>query len=473
MTRLPAAWRFLLVLCVPGLAACHRVAALPDPPVRLPGTFSAGGKVEAPDRWWTAFGDARLNELVDGVLDSNLDLLTAWDRLRQAEALARQAAAGLWPWLDATAAAGRTRSRTPTTGTTSTSDFSLGLRASYEVDLWSRVRASRDAARLAARASREDVATTAIALSAQTAITWLRLLETVGQLEILDAQLRTNQDYLDLVTARFERGQVSAVDVLQQQELVEASRSEKHLMEARARVLANQLAVLLGRPPAEVAIPSDWRLPDLPPLPATGLPAELVGRRPDVRAARLRLESANRGVAAAIAERFPALTLTGLAETSAGHLEDLFESWVASVAGSILAPVLDGGRRAAEVERTRAVVAQRFHEYAQAILRALREVEDALVRERHQQLHLTSVEKQLDFAARAAAQSRERYVKGAEDYLRVLTTLRDLQRLQRRLLEARRELLEDRVALYQALAGGFPLTVPPAPGQGDDRDARR
>lgn len=290
------------LVCLAGVVSCQRVTALPDPPVRVPEAFSASGKVKAPDRWWTAFGDERLNELVDEVLDSNLDLLTAWDRLRQAEAITKAAGAALWPTLDATASAARTRSRVEPAGTNTTNDFSLGLPASYEVDLWGRVRGVRDAARLAAQASREDVTTTAIVLSAQVATAWFRLLESVGQLRLLDEQLRTNQEYLELVTARFERGQVSAVDVLQQRQLVEATRAEKHLVDSQREVLAHQLAVLSGRPPSGAALPADAALAKLPPLPEAGVPAELLTRRPDVRAAQLRLGSASRDVAAAVAE---------------------------------------------------------------------------------------------------------------------------------------------------------------------------
>ncbi len=472
MTRRPHTWLAVLAAGAAALS-CQRVAAPPAPPVRVPEAFSASGEAQAPDRWWAAFKDPHLDEVVQQALASNLDLLAAWDRLRQAEAIAKAAGARLWPWLDATASAARTRTRNERTGTETTNDFSLGLQASYEVDIWSRVRAGRDAARLAAQASREDVAATAILLSAQVATTWFRLVESIGQLAILDEQVRTNREHLDIVTARFERGQVSAVDVLQQRQLLEATRAEKHLVESRVGVLTHQLAVLLGRPPRELTLPTEAKLPDLPPLPDAGVPADLVRRRPDVRAAHLRLAAASREVAAAVADRFPTLTLSGVAQTSAAHVGDLFENWLASVAAGVLAPVLDGGRRAAEVERTRAVVAQRLHEYGQAILRALREVEDALVRERQQRKYLASIEEQLDLAARAAARTRERYVKGVEDYLRVLTTLRDLQRLQRARLSARRQLLEDRVALYQALAGSVPLPRPSAPTQGGNDDASR
>jgi outer membrane protein TolC len=197
---------------------------------------------------------------------------------------------------------------------------------------------------------------------------------------------------------------------------------------------------------------------DLPPLPATGLQSSLLEIRPDVRSAWLRLLAADQRVAAAAADRLPRLSLTGRASTTAEQIEQLFDDWLASLAANLLAPILDGGRRRAEVERSQAVAAEALHDYGQTVLTALTEVEDALTLEQHQQEYLASIDRQLVLATQATGRIRDRYLNGAEDYQRVLISLLSEQQLQRTQITAHRELFENRVNLCRALAGGWEMT---------------
>jgi outer membrane protein TolC len=177
----------------------------------------------------------------------------------------------------------------------------------------------------------------------------------------------------------------------------------------------------------------------------------------------LRLEAAHQEVAAAVADRFPQIGLAAGVETSGPGSREIFENWLTSLAASLTAPILDGGTRAAEVDRTRAVAGERLHAYGQAILTALREVEDALVRQRQQALYVASLARQLELSRKAAEQTRERYATGgdeAEDFLRVLTAVQSYQSLQRRHRAAQRELLEYRISLCRALGGGWTLARP-------------
>jgi outer membrane protein TolC len=192
-------------------------------------------------------------------------------------------------------------------------------------------------------------------------------------------------------------------------------------------------------------------------MPATGVPAELVTRRPDLRAAYARLAAADEGVAAAIADRFPSIGLSARVEGNAEEVGDVFDNWLASVAGNLVGPILDGGRRAAEVERVRAVSSERFHGYGAAVLGALGEVEDALVREEMQREYEDSLGKQIELSRKVVEQSRLRYLQGATDYLPVLESLATLQRLERTGIEARGTLVEYRIGLYRALGGGWAL----------------
>jgi NodT family efflux transporter outer membrane factor (OMF) lipoprotein len=480
--------------------------------VRVPKKFSASGETAADPTWWTAFNDKALNALVERAVADNFDLRAAWDRLAQARAVARKAQAPLYPSVTGEGGVSRTRtvelveetvaaeapSRTggalagadragdaaavggtaPATETTTrthretahASDVSLGLVASYELDVWGRLRAARNAAALAAQASAEDVAATAITLAAEVAATWYRLVDQRGQLALLDEQIETNEKYLELLTLRFRRGQVPATDVLQQEQLLEATRAEKALAEAQRDVLVHQLAILLGQPPRERVSADEENLPELPPLPKTGLPANLIRQRPDVRSAALRLQAARQDVAEAVADRFPRISLSARAETSGPGTRELFENWLTSLAANLSAPLMDGGLRRAEVDRTRAAAAERLHAYGQEILTALGEVEDALAQERRQVEYVASLARQLELSRKAMEQTRERYAKGAEDFLRVLTAIQSYQDLQRRHREARRQLLEFRIDLYRALGGGWDMDAPGPSDENPERD---
>ena len=446
------------------------------PPVKMPEKFSASGNAAAPDKWWTALGDAELNKLIEQAMANNFDLQGTWARLAQARATVRNSSADLWPTLDGSAGAERSRTVTVVRqrdGTTRRrtvleTDLSLGVAASYEVDLWGRILSTRKAAVMDLLATQEDLYAAAITLSAEVADTWYQLLEQRGQLRLLDEQVKTNRDYLELITLRFRHGQVSATDVLQQRQLLESNQGEIAQSGATVKVLQHGLAILLGRSPGDrVAGPGDT-LPPLPTLPRTGLPAELIQRRPDIKSARLEVQAADKRVAAAIADCFPRITLSATGDTSAQYLRNLFDNWAASMAANLLAPIFDGGERLAEVDRTRAVVSEELHTYAQTVLEALKEVEDALAQEAQQQKYVKSLGEQVELSRKSTEQTRGNYMKGAGGFLRFLTTLLSHQRLQRSHLQARRELIQHRISLYRALGGSWPMK-PPRPAGGSSR----
>jgi NodT family efflux transporter outer membrane factor (OMF) lipoprotein len=460
----------VLLAALAALPSCAPQAVRVESPAEVPEAFSKSGQVPMPDAWWTALDDAALNRLVDEALAGNFTIRQAWDRLDQARALAEQAGAPLLPALDGTAGAARTAVRTRPLPRVYTTEVALGLVAGYEVDLWGRVRSTADAARLDAYASAADLQSAAITLSARIAAVWYQLIEAYGQLRLLSEQIETNETYLDLIQVRFGQGLVQASDVLQQKQLVEETRGQRVLVESVIEVLRHQLAVLLGRPPGALDVESPEALPPLPPLPATGLPAALVRRRPDVRAAELRVQAADRRVAAAVADQFPRLSLTAGAETGAEAMRDLFDNWLANVAANVVAPLFDANRRGAEVERTRAVVSERLNAYGGTVLVSLQEVEDALVQEAEQARFVRSLREQLDLAREATDRVRDVYSTTGQNFLRYLTTLLGYQRLQRTYLAAERDLVLFRIDLYRALAGGWALPRPPRATVGGPRE---
>jgi len=457
----PGGWLALAVLCalIPG--SCTGRGTEVESPVELPREFSKQGQEPLPHKWWTAFCDERLDALVADALRGNFGIRQAWDRLDQARAAAAKAGAPLWPSLDGTAGAGRNVSHTPAGGTQGINEFSLGLAVSYEVDFWGRVRSAHDAALLDVSATEQDLQAAATTLSADIARTWFRLAEQQAQLKLVGRQVQTNETYLQAITLQFRRGQIGATDVLQQRQLVESTRGDQVQVRSGVEVLAHQLAVLAGRPPSSVEGAAPDALPELPPLPSAGVPADWVRRRPDVRAAEARVRAADRRLAAAMADRLPRLSLTLNASTTAEEIRDLFDNWMASIAANLVAPLFDAGERQAEVERTRAVVSEAVNAYGQTVLTALQEVEDALVQEARQAEYVRSLGEQFELSRQAKDRTLANYRKGAAGFTRYLTTLQSYQQLQRSHLRARRDLLLFRIDLYRALAGGWELPRPP------------
>lgn len=449
-TKLIALMVALSLLC----SGCLPSAMTEQPPVRVPEAFSEAGESVLPQFWWQSFADPSLDHLVSRALAENFSLKAARDRLDQAAAIAEKAGAERVPALNLETSAARIWSDTQGDSATRNS-FSAGFLASYELDLWGRVRSGYEAAGLDYLARAEDLKTAGISLSAQVARTWYLWLEQKGQSALLAEQLEINTKILELVTLQFRTGQVGIGDVLQQRQLVEAVKGELALVAARVRVAANQLDILVGEAPGGFAAEPAGPLATLPPLPSTGVPLELLQRRPDVRSAWYRLRAADKRIAAAVADRFPRISLSGRVDSSAGQVEDLFQDWLSSVAANLVGPLIDGGRRRAEVDRARAAAAEALNDYGQVMLAALGEVEDALVRERQQKEHLASLERQLHLAELAEATLRDRYLQGAVDFQRALTAQLATQSLQRRQLAARQELIGYRIDLCRALAGGW------------------
>jgi NodT family efflux transporter outer membrane factor (OMF) lipoprotein len=445
------------------LAGCTASAPPAEPPVALPGAFSASGDTQAPQRWWRSFDDPRLERLVDRALAANLSLRGAWQRLREARAVAGAQSAERFPTLDATAEASERN------GSAGGADSrQLGLTAAYEVDLWGRLQAAAEAEALRARASRADYRTAALSLAAEVARTWYRLVEARRRHGLLEEQIATNRKAVELMEARFGTGQVRSADLLRQRQLVESVREQRAQTRARMATLEHQLAVLLGRPPQRGAPKAPQAgLPALPPLPDTGVPAGLVQRRPDVRAAFRRLQAADREVAAAVSSQYPRLSLTASALTVERGAASLYQDWAQSFTGALVAPLIDAGRRDAEVARSRAAQQRRLMEYGQAVLTAFRDVEDALVRERQEGERIRHLREQVRLAARAHERLRAQYFNGQGSYLEVLTALSETQALRRELLAATRERIEYRIGLYRALAGGFATAREARAGDGE------
>jgi len=467
-----------IALCVSSafLASCANFPALRRPvpvhralaPGAMPTAFAADAPaVPVPERWWEEFGSEELNRLMGEAFAGNLNVARAWARLRQAEAQETTAASAGKLQLFGGAGAGISRSRREANGSSerdTSNSFSLGLSASYELDLWGRIRASSRSAELARQASAQDVQATALGLSASLAQTWIGYRTAQAQLRVVGEQIDTGRKYLELLQVRQRKSLAANVDVLQQKLQVASLERVLPPIQERAASLALQLRYLLGRPPHA---PLELEVGDLPDLAAAvtlGLPAEMLARRPDIRAAWFRLRSQEWAVAATEAERLPAVSLTGSSSYASATFEKLFENWALNLATSLTAPLLDGGRRKAAVVREKAQADERFLDYRETVLGALHDVADALSNERWKRQYLVRLETELRLATETLDEAQRRYRKGLSDYIPVLNALSAKQRVELAVVSARADLLSNRVGLNQAV-GGHVLPVRPVSGQ--------
>lgn len=451
-------------LCLPLLAALltagcalHQPQAM-APPAFPPGFVHASTQQQPAkdfDPWWQSFADPQLDRLIAGALAGNLDLAQALARQEQAEALLQGAQSARRPSLNLEGQARRERSASAL-GTFTGSSQRLSLAAGYELDLWQKLQQRRNAAQLEAAASAADLQALALSLSAQLADLYYLAAEQRRQIDLADASSAAFAETLERVERRYREGLVPALDVYQARQSLAAARARRPQFEATLATNEHALAVLAGGYPAGTAVTAKAGLPELEAQLPQLLPSQLLLRRPDIAAALQRLQASDARIGAAIAERFPAFNLGGAwgyGETAlvSGDLSGVFWNLLVNLA----APVFDGGRRQAEVERSQAVFREQLARYHKTVLSAFQEVEDALVKNRSSAARLQLLAEREAAASASLRLALDRYLQGLTDYLPVLTSQGLQLDAEGQLLAARRQLISDRIALHRALGGSW------------------
>ena len=464
--------RSIAVLLVGSLSGCAIVSPQLTPDVPVAGTWNEATGTDAAavsPTWWTTFGSPELQSLVAEALAGSPDLAIATARVQQAEAQVRVVGASLFPVLSADAGASGHRTRT-VGGAKSGSAIvdsagSIGLTASYELDLWGKNRAGVRSAESSAAAARFDRDTAQVTLVSGVATSYFDILALRTRLAIARDNLATAQNVLDVVNARARNGAASALDVSRQEATVLSQQAALLPLQQQERQTLAALAILVGRPPEgfDVKAPgiTDLHVPTIDP----GLPSTLLVRRPDLASAEAQLAAANADVAAARAAMLPTITLTGTAGLATAALTSIASSGTTlaiGIAASLLQPIFDGGR----LRGQKAVAESRERElvetYRKAILSAFADVEEALAGTTRlgQQEQL-----QADVQTRAQESLRLaqiRYKAGADDLLTVLDAQRTLFAAQDQLAQIQLSRLQAAVSLYKALGGGWSEAEAPA-----------
>ncbi|MBD3162722.1 MAG: efflux transporter outer membrane subunit [Candidatus Eisenbacteria bacterium] len=430
-----------------------------DPPDRFVQPHAADSLDER--SWTRAFGDTTLARLIDEGLSENLSVRQAVARLDRFRAMRAAANATWFPALNLRASVSETGEvgddPQPSFQAMSLSPYSATLSASYELDLWGELAAGRAAALADQLASERELRSLSLTIAAQIARTYYRIAELEAQRTLLEATVRSYEDSHALVEARYRRGVAPSLDVYQAETNLAGAKAQELITEANLDAAQHALSVLLGRWPDPRKLHPAPELPEATdPIPP-GVPADLLQRRPDVRAAYWRLRAADRRAAEAVAARLPGLTLTGTLSGRGEEPSEAFDpdGWIWTAVGELFAPLFDGGRRKANADRADAVYREQAAAYREAILIAVQEVEDALARGRRQRRAVAQYARQVEAADASLRLATDRYLRGVGEYLQVVVAQTSYFNAQRSWIAARRNLLDLRVGLFTSLGGGW------------------
>lgn len=412
--------------------------------------------------WWQVYRDDQLQAILALALRENLDVRIAAARVEQARAALGSTRLQALPQIGASA--GGQRSRTSEyarllPGQSAIGDSrSASLDASYEIDLWGRLRRLNEAARAELLASSYAQQSVAVALIADVATAYFTLVTLDEQRAITDNTLATRSKFVDLTRAKHDRGIVSGLDVSSAESEFATAQANKAEIERQAAQAEDLLSILLGQNPGDVVRTHFTQRGQLQlPEPPAGLPSALLERRPDVRRAEQNVIAANARIGAAKAALFPNISLTGSFGSVSRELDDLFTSpaqaWSAGLGVSL--PILDAQRNLYQIDLADARKREALLGYQQAVQNAFREVADALVaREKYSEFQ-TAQQARVDALRRANNIALARYQVGYSSYFDVINSNRDLFNAELQLSSAHLNALLANVQLYEALGGGW------------------
>jgi NodT family efflux transporter outer membrane factor (OMF) lipoprotein len=448
------------------LAACGSPAPRPDSGLQPPPTWQSPehpGASQSDRQWWTHFGSTELDQLIDQARLGSHDLAAAVARVRQAQAGATIAGAPLLPEIKAGLNANRQKllhgkgySQLDVNPNKRSLDYyDAELSASYEIDFWGGKRAARNSAVFAVQASEFDRSTVELTLQSAVANSYTQALALREQARIAELNLANAQSVMHLVQTRYDAGGATALELAQQKSLVAEQQRKLPLTQQQAREALITLAALLGQPVQELPSPkqsfAQLQWPDI----ASGVPSDLLQRRPDIASAEAKLAAAQADVTVARAAMLPKLTLTASLGTGADLAADLLRTTFYNLSSGLVAPIFNNGRLGAERDKATARQEELLETYRGAIINGFADVEKALtsIRGLDEQRQWQSEELRQAQTAFDIAQSR--YQAGAEDLLTVLQTQRTLYAAQDLNVQLRLSRLQASIALYKALGGGW------------------
>jgi outer membrane protein, multidrug efflux system len=412
--------------------------------------------------WWGQFHDPVLNELITISLQENKDVKIAAAVIEEFMGRYGVVRSPLFPQIGAGAIAGRERSTEEGPAPVSrgvenpANNYQVFLNASWEIDLWGKLRRATEAARADLLSTEEAKRTVILSLVSSVAGAYINLRDLDKQLEIAKQTAKAREDSYKLFKLRFEGGVISELELNQVKSEYEQALSTIPVIEKAVVQQENALSVLLGRNPGAIQRGKTVDELVLPGIPA-GLPSDLLANRPDIRQAEQNLISANAQIGVARAQYFPSISLTGLFGWASTDLSDLFggpaKTW--SWAVPVAAPIFTGGAISGQVKAAEAIQQQTLVRYQQVIQNAFRETEDSLVDQRKTKEQLQTLKQQVGSLTDYARIARLRYDNGYTSYIEVLDAERSLFNAQLTYAQTQGVLFQALINLYKAMGGGW------------------
>ena len=458
-------WTVLVLLLALLASGCTVGPDYKRPAVDVPAGWRLDEK-EAKDlansSWWRQFHDPVLNELISISLRENKDLLIAAARIEEFAGRYGIVRADLFPQVGASGEYSRQRvtelgeNRLSPTYKATTDSFSANVNASWEIDLWGKIRRSTEAAKAQLLASEEGRKAVVLSLVANVASAYINLRDLDRQLEISRNTAQTREQSYLLFKERFAGGVISDLELSQNRSQYEEALASIPPLEKAITQQENGLSVLLGRNPGPIQRGKSIDELLLPTI-VSGMPSDLLERRPDLRQAEQNLIAANAQIGVAKAAYFPSISLTGAFGSASGDLGDLFKgpskAWQYSA--PITMPIFTAGKIAGSVREAEAIQQQALIGYQQAIQNGFREVNDALADQAQTRKQLATQKNQVDSLRQYAGIARLRYDNGYADYLTVLDADRSLFSAQLAFTQTQGALHLAMINLYKAMGGGW------------------
>ena len=450
-----------LVICAALLTACSVAPELDNTPLALPDSFNQPSTPQSSSQdqavWWQDFQQPALDQAIQTALSDNNNLHSIAARLKAAQATARNTNAQRWPNI-LLGLSNNQRFGDGNNGNASSSN-SVEFSSNYGVDLWGAARSAYQSSLYSAEAAKQELKAAQIALAGNVASLWFQVNTSEQLLNLIQEERKTYNAVLALLEQRFRNGQASASDILRQRQLVASTgaleASTRADLGSQQHALEELLGIAAGQAPASLTTLTHSQSKSTsaitPPLPQTGIPAEVIANRPDVLQQWHEVKAANEDIAIAIADRYPQLGLN-LSYTSTGG-SALFDDWLGSLLSSLTAPLFDAGTRSAELDRRRAVLEETLASYKATALSAFREVQDALLQLEQQKIQVENLEHQLQLSQAVAERQLRQLRGGSADFLALLDAQISTSSLKRDLLSAQQKQRDFYITLRQSLAG--------------------
>jgi len=434
----------------------------------VPDAYSVTAAPTAEDltRWWQRFDDPVLGQLVEQAAAANLDVAQAIARLRQARESLVISRSSLFPTIDSSASYSRSepiRGNSSTSGGSGRNSFSLGLDASYQVGLFGEIRRSVEASRAQYEAAGFDYATTLLSVESEIARNYVLARAYQAQLENARASLAIQDDNLEIAGFRVQAGLVSSLDA----EQARASRAQTAAnipqIEQQYNAAVSRIGVLTGQAPGALKplLAAPRPIPMGPDRVASGIPADILRQRPDVRAAERSLAAATAEIGVAKAQLYPALAISGSLDANAANFGNILQTITGGLFAGLTQAIFNGGRLHAQVRSNEAAADGAFSAYKSSVLTALEDVENAVVAFRSAQERERQFAIAFDAANNSALLARSQYRTGLTDFTTLNTQEAALISARNGLVQARSDKATALIALYVALGGGWNATVTP------------